>query len=174
MSRDGRGYRACLDLLAVEYRSDRSRNERGVHDGAVDHCILRQRLQAEAHQFIPLLGTLQFDGLDRARTDVESHDWFLFSRTEHRTAFLRALQRRPSRLAPSALRLAHFFFHPAVEHRFTEFPPAPELTGLTQARTDVAIKRIGRKPQMLRSFAQVHHFSRFTHSHSLRLKPNRS
>jgi len=58
------GHCPGLDLLAIKYRSDRPSDERRVHNGPIDHGILGQRFQAEAHQLVTLLGTLQLDGLD--------------------------------------------------------------------------------------------------------------
>jgi len=80
-------HRAGLDLLAVENRANGAGDERRVHDGAIDDRVLCQRLQAEAHQLVALLGALQLHGLDGTGADVEPHYWFLFSRAKHRKPF---------------------------------------------------------------------------------------
>ena len=61
-----------FDLLAVENRDDLFGHRRRIHDGAVHDRVLRQRLQAEAHQLVAVFRLLQLDGFHRTRADVQA------------------------------------------------------------------------------------------------------
>ena len=63
VSRNRSGYVFRLGLLRVEHAADRARHKRRVHDGAVHHGVLGQRLQAETYQLVALLGLFELDGL---------------------------------------------------------------------------------------------------------------
>ena len=75
-----------LDLLRGEQPLDGVDDRAGVHDGAVDDRLRRQRLHADVHELVlgaALAAGLQLDGLDGGRADVEADEPLLLAEQSH-------------------------------------------------------------------------------------------
>src|SRR5438445_13493767 len=59
--------------------------------------------------------------------------------------------------------LGRFLFHPLVQPRFLEAPAVAQLESGNLLLANVLVKRVRTHPQVLRSLANVHHFSRVGH-----------
>ena len=75
-----------LIFWALKRRWMASMTAPGVHDGAVDDGLGRQRLHADVHELVlgaALAAGLQLDGLDGRRADVESDEPLLLAEQSH-------------------------------------------------------------------------------------------
>ena len=147
------------------------RHQRRVHDRAIHHGVLRQRLQAEADQFVALLGLL-FSSTALIELDPMSSPTtgFCFAIAKHRSPFCAV----PGAAAPSAASAASspcdWRIFRSIQRSSTDlrnFQRLPSLKAGTMPVADVAIQSVGRDSQILRSLAQVHDFSRLAHARRL-------
>ena len=77
---------AVLIFWAGEEPLDRVDDGAGVHDGAVDDGLGRQRLDPDVHELVlvaALAAGLQLHGLDGRRADVEADQSFLLAEQSH-------------------------------------------------------------------------------------------
>src|SRR6516164_1776202 len=64
---------------------------------------------------------------------------------------------------PLHFRLVRLLFHPLVQLRFLEAPAVPQFEGRNLLLIHVLVERVRTDSQVLRSLANVHHFSRVGH-----------
>src|SRR5258705_7297241 len=64
---------------------------------------------------------------------------------------------------PSYFHLVRLLFHPLVQLRLLEAPAIAQFESRNLLLVDVLIERVRTHPQVLRSLANVHHFSRVGH-----------
>src|SRR5208337_5369057 len=113
----------------------------------------------------------ELDRLDARRAHIQTH-YRLRSHSKHVPASFCEVRLRSSGslhrcldllLAPR-FHLHRLLFHPLIQLRFLEAPAVTQLEGRNLLLVHVLVQRVRTHSQILRSLANVHHFSRVGHN----------